>query len=384
MAKPAPDLRIPSSNATVQVSIIDTTSYIRGIPGSDFLENSMPGFDGLNCPAYSFLIEHSSGSKLLFDLGIRKNWDDLPPKVVDRLKGSGWDITVQKDVDEILSEQGVEPKEINGIVWSHHHFDHTGDPSRFPKTTELIVGPGFKKSFMPGYPENPEAAILVSDYSFVAPSSSNLLFSGRTLREIDFKEKPLKIGNFEAYDFFGDGSYYLLDTPGHTKAHLSGLARTTIGSGKDSFILMGGDFSHHGGEFRPSQYNPLPSSISPHPFKDQRAHNQTCPGALFEKIHPTTTSSVSSADWTTEPFFRPSAGFTDSVPQAIETIEKVQEADGHEEVLVVMAHDATLLDVVEFFPKKANDWLERGWGADTRWAFLGDFQNAIATVEKKH
>lgn len=166
------------------------------------------------------------------------------------------------------------------------------------------------------------------------------------------------------------------------KAHICGLARTTAGSGKDTFILMGGDFSHHGGEFRPSLYNPLPSSISPHPFKDQRAHAQSCPGAIFEKIHPTTTSSAK-GDWRTQPFFRSSAASTPDLPRALKTIEKVQEADGHEEVLVVMAHDATFLDVIDFFPKKANNWLAKGWGTDTRWAFLGDFQKSLAIVEKK-
>lgn len=174
MAKPASDLRIPSSDATVQVSIIDTTSYIRGIKGSAFLENSIPAFEGLNCPAYSFLIQHPSGRKFLFDLGVRKHWHDLAPNLVKRLKSTGWDITVQKDVDEILKDEGIGPEEINGIIWSHSHFDHIGDPSRFPPTTDLVVGPGFKEKFMPGYPENPEGEVLVSDYSFVCPPSSTL------------------------------------------------------------------------------------------------------------------------------------------------------------------------------------------------------------------
>jgi hypothetical protein len=39
---------------------------------------------------------------------------------------------------------------------------------------------------------------------------------------------------------------------------------------------------------------------------------------------------------------------------AVRTIWNVQEADAREEVLVVMAHDDSLLDVVEFFPVEAN------------------------------
>lgn len=42
---------------------------------------------------------------------------------------------------------------------SHWHWDHTGDPSLFPTTTDLIVGPGFKDKFVPGYPTKPESGV---------------------------------------------------------------------------------------------------------------------------------------------------------------------------------------------------------------------------------
>ena len=44
------------------------------------------------------------------------------------------------------------------------HWDHVGDPSRFPPSTELVVGPGFKKAFVPGAPTNVKSPILESDY----------------------------------------------------------------------------------------------------------------------------------------------------------------------------------------------------------------------------
>ena len=74
MIESAPDLRIPTSNTIVQVSIIDTTSFVGMIPTEVFMEGKIPGFDYLHAPAYSFLIEHPSGRKALFDLGVRKDW----------------------------------------------------------------------------------------------------------------------------------------------------------------------------------------------------------------------------------------------------------------------------------------------------------------------
>ena len=119
MANSAPDLHIPSSKATVKVSIIDTTTHIDGVLSGAIIEPGIPGYEHLNCPSYSFLIEHSSGRKILFDLGIRKDWDNLAPKVFNRLKASGWDIKVAKDVREILEEGGVDPNGIDGIVWRY-------------------------------------------------------------------------------------------------------------------------------------------------------------------------------------------------------------------------------------------------------------------------
>ena len=68
---------------------------------------------------------------------------------------------------------------------------------------------------------------------------------------------------------------------------------------------------------------------------------------------------------------------THNVEDCIGTINKMQETDGHDEIFVVFAHDDTLLDVVDFFPKKANDWRKKGWASDSKWAFLKDFQKAV-------
>ena len=86
------------------------------------------------------------------------------------------------------------------MIWSHYHWDHVGDMSLFPPSTEVVVGPGFKSSpqLLPGFPEKLDSPVLVSD------------FKGRELREIDFKASAFGMGGYGAHDFFGDGSFYLL------------------------------------------------------------------------------------------------------------------------------------------------------------------------------
>lgn len=232
-----------------------------------------------------------------------------------------------------------------------------GDPSTFDKQTALIVGPGFKKAFTPAYPTAEDCPILETD------------LQGREVREIAFDQNN-KIGRFNAFDYFGDGSFWLLDAPGHAVGHMCGLARVT--TSPNTFILMGADACHHNGEFRPSQYIPLPDSISPNPF-ELKSHS-VCPGALFDNI-------LRDGD-KNKPFYRirrneDGSGGAENVDVAQETIGKLIEADAHGEVFVVTAHDETLLDVVDFFPKYANDFKEKGWAEKGRWLFLKDFAKAV-------
>ncbi|KAI4201314.1 MAG: hypothetical protein LQ350_003352 [Teloschistes chrysophthalmus] len=197
-----PQFQIPESTSTADVHIINSTSRIRGIPTDLMMEPHIDNFDVLDCPAFSFLIEHpKSHQKVLFDLGVRKDWENLSARIVKRLKDGGWQVEVEKGVADILKENNVDLKSINAVIWSHYHWDHTGDPSTFPPSTDLVVGPGFKKAFIPGYPKAQDSPIRESDYE------------GRNLREICFDPK-FQIGGYAAFDYFGDGSFYLLDSPG--------------------------------------------------------------------------------------------------------------------------------------------------------------------------
>ncbi|RSL87849.1 hypothetical protein CEP52_015416 [Fusarium oligoseptatum] len=245
---------------------------------------------------------------------------------------------------------GIAPGDIDGIIWS-------GDPSTFPPEVDLIVGPGFKHALLPGYPADPDAVILESDYA------------GRNLREIDFAT-GLQIGQFRAMGYFGDGSFYLLDSPGHAVGHLCALARTT----PSTFIFMGGDGCHHAGSLRPNKHLPLPKELSPSPFAiPPNAEGTICQGALLEAIHPNQEN--------TKPYYsRLASAPGRDVPEAEATIEKMINFDLREDVFVIIAHDRTLLDVINFFPKKANEWKEKGWKGASRWRFLEDFKGALPST----
>ncbi|KAI1199046.1 beta-lactamase-like protein [Nemania serpens] len=355
-----PDLRIPHSNSTVDVSIIHTGTFFEGLKVSMFLEPDIPGHEYMTAPCYAFLIQHPTQNRtLVFDLGIRKDWKNWPKPIVDRFTNSPAMPVVPKDVREVLDEHGFDTKSIEGIIWSHSHLDHVGDVSTFEPNTKLIVGLGTKENVFPGYPTKPHATFSESEVA------------GREVEEIDFSSSYLKIGGFTAIDYFADGSFYLLDTPGHCIGHMCGLARVT--SNPDSFILMGGDSVHHGGELRPHPWHPLPEHISPDPFNI--TSHTPCLGEIFDKLLP---------DGKEAPFYKPSrkpAGPHFDVPTMLETIEKLQGADAHDNILFVPAHDPSFLNVAEFFPKTANAFVEKGWVRRTRWAWLTEFAKAVGQDE---
>jgi hypothetical protein len=112
------DFFVPAGDQAVQVRIIDSTSRIDNLELGFLVK---PPIDGCKymptMPSWSFLIEHPSGKKALFDLGVPKSWRSFPPTAVGHIDGLGWEVKVEKDVIDILSENGVRPEEISSIIW---------------------------------------------------------------------------------------------------------------------------------------------------------------------------------------------------------------------------------------------------------------------------
>ncbi|KAI1123111.1 beta-lactamase-like protein [Nemania abortiva] len=342
----APTIEIPPSHSTVSVSIIDTTSWARGIPCSDFFKPRFPGLDTMDICSYAFFISHEKLDRhVLFDLGIRNDLENLVPDMKENLKGVTAE--VEKKLVDILRDGGVNLSKIEAAVWSHIHWDHTGNLADFPPPTELIVGPGIKERYMPGWPTVPEADFSEADVA------------GRLITGLEPDSFNLDVGGLRAHDYFGDGSFYLLDAPGHALGHMNALARTSADPA--TFIFLAADSVHLGGEIRPTKDLPLPNvidvpNIVPRP----------CPADELLKIHPRGSRTL--------PYLGLDPSFPEDFEGAEATIEAVMRFDADDRVLVVFAHDVSMYGTVEFFPTKANEWKRKGWKSAGRWAFLADLQ----------
>lgn len=350
-------LNIPSSDSIVRLRAIDAKTQM-SVSAKGFIQPIVPGFEILNLTSITFLVEHPTlHKKVLFDCGMRKDFENLSPRIKERLNLNVKGLKIEKDVHEIVQEAGIDLEELDATIWSHWHFDHHGAPEKYASKTEIAVGPGFKDNFMPGYPTIPGAVFLDAN------------FESRPVCEISFSNE-FKIGNFRAHDYFSDGSFYLLDTPGHAIGHICGLARTT----PNTFVFLGGDICHFGGSFRPTSTTPLPDPV-PNSHLDQQLPHP-CPCSIFTDSHPA--GPKSSASQTT-PFFEVTS-FAQSAyldrEQAAKSIKELQRFDEHPDVLVCIAHDPTLIKVLPFLndqpDKDLNNWQQESLKEKAQWGWLNE------------
>ena len=106
-----------------------------------------------------------------------------------------------KILDFTWKNKGINLK---SIFLSHLHPDHIAGVRELPKEIPYIVGKGEIEQYQPK---------IYGDF----------LKDIHTLYEIDFStlNKILPLG--PSADIFGDGSFWAISTPGHTKGHISYL-----------------------------------------------------------------------------------------------------------------------------------------------------------------
>lgn len=183
-------------------------------------------------PSLTFLITHPGPPEpwyMMFDLGLRKARERYPEVLQKHIDGRApYDLA--PGVAAQLEAGGLDPAAIHAVMLSHVHYDHHGDPEDFPNAT-FRVGHG---------------ALDVLKHGLGA-IASHQHFDPDTLPADRSKELPdpdggdwKPLGPFpKAHDLRGDGSIYVIDTPGHLPGHVNLLCRT-----KERWLLLCGDAFH--------------------------------------------------------------------------------------------------------------------------------------------
>jgi glyoxylase-like metal-dependent hydrolase (beta-lactamase superfamily II) len=128
-----------------------------------------------------------------------------------------------QDVISRLTEKGFNATEIDALVLSHSHFDHIGDMDSLPRTTQVICGPGTLKAMRPGYPKNEHSewwSKWFEEREFLELPSTDIKdkWNSATGSKLNSKNTDMKWQTLACYDNaldgFGDGSFWIVDTPG--------------------------------------------------------------------------------------------------------------------------------------------------------------------------
>lgn len=129
------------------------------------------------------------------------------------------------------------------------------------------------------------------------------------------------------------------------------------------------------GALRPTKYVSLPAMLNVTLHGLDSDLPNPCPCDIFTACHPASNKH----EKRTAPFYKASSapGSVYSFPDvANQSIEKLKEFDANENILVCMAHDTSLFEVLPTLNSgnkdTINDWKERGWKESLRWRFLNN------------
>ncbi|KAF8884608.1 Metallo-hydrolase/oxidoreductase [Infundibulicybe gibba] len=199
------------------------------LPFEMFITNAPPGMAVL--PSLSFLLKHSLSQKLfIFDLGIRRDWENYPPAVVEWIQRIANKVQIPQDVVESLAKGGTSPDDISTVCYSTVITTTLETPSSSPRA-DLWLGSSLNHCFSPPTPK-------ISNLHFHPICSP-----GPECTQYLDPSGWQPLGPFpRAFDFHGDGSLHIIDSPGHLAGHINILARTSADGG---WIYLAGDSARH-------------------------------------------------------------------------------------------------------------------------------------------
>jgi hypothetical protein len=121
MPTSCPQFDIPPGKPIAAIKLINTVNFgpavLKGLMGPPIpnVTTLGPG----SSPSLSFLLEHSSGRRLVWDLGIRKDWPNHAPVIANYIPTRNYSIEVTKNVIEVLGEEGISGSSIEAVIWRY-------------------------------------------------------------------------------------------------------------------------------------------------------------------------------------------------------------------------------------------------------------------------
>lgn len=207
-------------------------------------------------PSMAFLVTHPGlGSidredhkpiRFMFDLGLRSDPAKYTGKQQSHLENR-IPYSLGPSIASQLSGGGLDAaRDIHIIILSHVHYDHHGDPEDF-HNAKFVVGSGSRDLLQSGIVGSGshqafQSDLLPWDRTLELPNASDretpvlIHLAGTAVESRWTSRKPFP----SMLDLVGDGSIYIIDSPGHLPGHINLLCRVS----PDSWVYLGGDSCH--------------------------------------------------------------------------------------------------------------------------------------------
>ncbi|NOZ72995.1 MAG: MBL fold metallo-hydrolase, partial [Chloroflexi bacterium] len=102
---------------------------------------------------YFFILRGDDGTIILIDTGIR-DVDEIQPLVVAGVGERGrfrMDMSTQ-NIPLLLQQEGISPADVDYVLLTHLHYDHSSNVSLFPKAKFLVSRRGWHFILDPSHP----------------------------------------------------------------------------------------------------------------------------------------------------------------------------------------------------------------------------------------
>jgi len=215
------------SEVTVELEVIRTadlpipTAYVFRDEAGNALRRVAgvlnPRAERLDSYCLAYVVRHPRAGTFLIDTGFHAD------ARTDRRRDFGWRMglmfsglrPVAEPFDEQLRGAGVEPADVERVVMTHLHVDHTSGMRLLPNARFTIARTEWDAA----------TAASAAGRGYVA----NHLPGGNRVDLVDLDSDGAPLGPFAAtIDWLGDGSVRLISTPGHTRGHMSVLLRVAV------------------------------------------------------------------------------------------------------------------------------------------------------------
>lgn len=187
-------------------------------------------------PSLSFLIVHQPSSRvgprrILFDLGLKRDTKAYTLPIQNHIRNR-LPLQTLPDVRQSLIDGDLSCRDIDEVILSHVHWDHIGTPSDFPQA-QFLVGAGSLDLLKNGLNGHMSHSQFQDD-----------LFDNLSVREFPPPTPSSggwqEAGGLHIRGLTGDGSIYIVNSPGHLTGHIGLLVR----KGTRQWVLLIGDACH--------------------------------------------------------------------------------------------------------------------------------------------